>query len=106
MSGVEGVFHNVLGFSKTACAVQVSQGGEGTSDDLLGGVYDPLERCPLCYCAAPEPHTDAVGHDTLDRASVEGHQQFLRELVVPEYSQEVQSLVCLLDDGRGVGAPG
>ena len=99
MSWVRRVLHDALGFPETAGAVQVSQGGEGASDDLLGGVYDSLERCPLRCCAAPEPHIDAVREDALDRASVEGHQQFLRELVVSEYSQEVQSLVFLLDDG-------
>ena len=72
----------------------------------MGGVDYSLERCPLRCCAAPEPHVDAVREDALDRAPVEGHQQFLREFVVPKDSQEVQSLMCLLDDGCGVGAPG
>ena len=86
--------------------MQIFQGGERATDDFLGRVDNPLERFPLCHCAAGEPHTHTVSQDSLYGATIEGHQQFFNEEVIPEYSQEVQSLLCLLDGGRGVDAPG
>ncbi len=37
---------------------------------------------------------------------VKGHQQVLCELVLSEYSQKMQSLLCLLNDISGVDTPG
>ena len=105
VTGVGGVFQDVVGFLETAGVVQFSQRGEGASYDLLGKVYDPLKCLPLCGCAALEPHTSAVCEDAFDGAPIEGHKQVLGEAVLPEDSQEVQSLVCLLDRSRGVRAP-
>ena len=52
-------------FPETAGTVQIFQGGEGAADNLLGCGDDPLERYPVCSCAAGEPHTDAVGQHAL-----------------------------------------
>ncbi len=94
------ISENIICLPETVRTVLVFQGGEGTSDDLLGRVDDPLERLPLCNCAAGKPHTDAVCKDALYGAAVEGHQQFLCKLIVPKNSQKLQTLMCLLD-----GAP-
>ena len=105
VTGVGGVFQDVVGFLETAGVVQFSQRGEGASYDLLGRVYDPLKCLPFCGRAALEPHASAVCEDAFDGAPIEGHKQVLGEAVLPEDSQEVQSLVCLLDRSRGVRAP-
>ncbi len=57
------VSENIL--PETVGTIPVFQGGEGASDNLLGRVDDPLERLPLCGCAAGKPPTDAVCEDAL-----------------------------------------
>ncbi len=99
------ISENIICLSETVRTVPVFQGGEGTSDNILGRVDDPLERLPLCNCAAGKPHTDALCEDALYGAAVEGHKQFLCKLIVPNNSQKVQSLMCLLDGSSGVGVP-
>ena len=47
----------------------------------------------------------AVGQHAFNGAAVEGHQQFLLQVVFPEYSQEMESLLGLLDHVVGVGSP-
>lgn len=37
---------------------------------------------------------------------VEGHQELLSDVILPEHSQKVQMLLCLLDDSHGVCSPG
>jgi len=71
VSWVGGIFQDAMGFLQAAGVVEFSQGGEGASDYFLSGVHDPLERLPLCSRAAPEPHTDAVCQDALNRAPIE-----------------------------------
>ncbi len=53
-----------------------------------------------------ENHTETQLVKMLYRATVKGHEHFLCEVVIPEYSQEVQSLLCLLDNNSGVDAAG
>lgn len=67
---------------------------------------DLMESLPFCSSAARKPHTNAVRQNALNRAMVKGNQQVLCELVMPDYSQEMQSLLCLLDDSSGVDTPG
>jgi len=63
-----------------------SRVGRGQPRIFLGRVDNPLERFPLCHCAAGEPHSQTVSQDTLYGATIEGPQQFLIEEVIPEYS--------------------
>ena len=52
----------------------------------------------LCLSAVGEPKRDAVGQDALNCRAVIGHQQLLTDVHFPKHSQEVQVLLCLLDD--------
>ena len=102
---VGGVFEEAVGLIETA-AVEIFQGGKRAADDLLCGGDDPLERFPVCYCAASKPHTDTEGQNALYGAALEGHKQFLTEMVLPKDPQEVESLLCLLNQRCSVSAPG
>ncbi|XP_034036844.1 uncharacterized protein LOC117519691 [Thalassophryne amazonica] len=51
------------------------------------------------------PGGNAGGQHALNRAAVEGHLQFLLQVVFPEYSQEVESLLGLIDYVVGVDRP-
>ena len=83
------------GVYETAGAVEIFQGGKRPADDL-----------PLCYCAANKAHTDTEGQNALYGAAVEGHKHFLREMVLPDDLQEVESLLCFLNHYCSVSAPG
>lgn len=63
---------------------------------IFWGTFMTLYSFLLHYCAAEEPCTEAVGESTLYCAAVKGYQQSLRDVVVPENSQEVEALVGLL----------
>lgn len=58
----------------------------------------------VCCGAAAVPHQDAVGQDTFNGAVI-GHQQMLRQVELPEGSQEVQSLLCHPDQTVCVVCP-
>ena len=50
----------------------------------------------LCCCAAGKPHTEAVAQDALETAVIEGHKLFLGDVICPEDSQKIKSLLGLL----------
>lgn len=56
-----------------------------------------------CCWATSIPH--CVCQYGLYCGVVEGHQHFYIEMIFPELSQEVQTLLCLLNSSRGVGRP-
>ena len=58
------------------------------------------------FCAAREPSTDTVGQDALYCAAIEGHQQSLRDVVLPKNPQEVESRIGLLYQLSSVSSPG
>lgn len=66
------------------------------ASDPLGTIDDPQHGSPVCCWALPVPHCDAICEDALHSDSVEGHQQFLLQVVPSEHSQEVESLLGLL----------
>ena len=86
--------------------MDVLQGGEGAADDSLCDVDHSVELLAFCLSAAGEPHHDAVRQNGLNGGAVEGHCQFLANVVLPEHSQEVQALLCLFNDSCGVCRPG
>lgn len=101
---VRWVFEDVIGLFETVGAVEIFQGRERAPDDLLGGGDNPLVHIPLCYCAASKPHTDGVGQNAVYGAVVGGHKQLLSQ-VLPKDLQEVESLLCLLNQRCDVRAP-
>lgn len=60
----------------------------------LSCVHDLLKPS-LCFCAVPVPHCDTICQYTLYGGAVKGHKQLLAQIVLPESSQEVKSLLCL-----------
>lgn len=68
--------------------------------DLLGLVNDSLKSFPLSHCAAGVPHRDAECWDALYRALIKGHQQSLNDVMSPEHSQEVRSLLGLFSSSH------
>lgn len=67
---------------------------------------DLLELFSLCYCAIVEQCTKAGAQNAFYSAAVEGHQKSLRDVVVPEDSQKVESLLGLLYQLCRVQTPG
>ncbi len=57
------------------------------------------------FSAAGLPHRYAVSQQALNRTAVEGYQQLSIQVGLPEHPQEVQSLLCLLNDCCGVCSP-
>lgn len=71
-------------------------GEKSTADDLLCCADDPLERCLFLSSAADKPHWHAICQYTLNRTSIEGHQQLLDYRVLFfQYSQEAEPLLFL-----------
>lgn len=93
---VGGVPKDVIGFPELAGTVHMFQGGERAAHDILGRGDDPLNCFPLRYSPATKPHTNTVCYDALYGASVKRHKQIFSQMVLPEYPQEVKSLLCLL----------
>lgn len=98
------IFQYAVGSPEVAGAVQIYQRGETAADDPLGGVYDSPEHLPFGVCAAAKPYTDAVCQEALYGTTIKGYKQILSQMVPPEYSQEEQSLLCLLNESSDVGA--
>lgn len=61
--------------------VDFLQRWERAASNLLGSVGDPLECFPIRSWAAAKPSALTVRQDAHDGAAVEGHQQFLTEVV-------------------------
>lgn len=68
----------------------------------------PMTLCStILFSAAPcAPRCNTVLQYTLYGGSVEGNQQLLLQIVLPEHSQEVESLLSPLHHHCGVGSPG
>lgn len=63
-------------------------------------VNDPLKCFPSFHCAAGDPHTEAVAQDTLRTPAV------LKDVVLPEVSREIKSLLGLLHQLCYICTPG
>lgn len=75
-------------------------GREGVANDLLCNVDHPLECFPQSHCIVTVPHR--VCWDALNRTAIETHQQSLVNVIFLEFYQEVQPLLGLLYQLRGV----
>ena len=71
MCWVGGVACDSEGFAGQACIVNVLEGREGGSNDLLRRSHRAPQDLPAGRRAAPVPHGDAAGQDALDGAPVE-----------------------------------
>ncbi len=69
---VGGITCNAEGFAGETGAVDVLEGGERDTNDLLSCSHYPLKELAAGRVAGAIPHSDAARQDALDGASVEG----------------------------------
>ncbi len=67
-----GITCNVEGFAGETGAVDVLEGGERDTNDLLSCSHYPLKGLAAGRVAGAIPHSDAASQNALDGASVEG----------------------------------
>ena len=77
MGGVRAV---VSGLLMKSVSVNVFEGGQSGSSDLLCCPHHPLQVPPVLCCAAGEPHCAAGHQDALYGGPVEVNQQLMREV--------------------------
>ena len=61
-----------------------------------------LESLPLGFDPVREPHCETGGQDAPHGRAVEGHHQHLTDVIFPEHPQEMQTLLCCLDESGDV----
>ncbi len=67
-----GITCNAEGFADETGAVDVLEGGERDTNDLLSCSHYPLKGFAAGRVAGAIPHSDAASQNALDGASVEG----------------------------------
>ncbi len=92
-------------------AVDVLEGGERDTNDLLSCSHYPLKglaagRVAAGRVAGAIPHSDAASQDALDGASVEGAHDGGRGSGSSEFAEEVVTLLCFLGQCCSVVSPG
>ncbi|KAI4898649.1 hypothetical protein NFI96_026010, partial [Prochilodus magdalenae] len=92
--------------SLAACGVNVRDGGERDTNDLLSHAHYSLQGLAIDCGAVPKPGSDAAAQDALDGSSVEGGEDGRWEMCLPQPAQEVETLLGFLGYGAGVEGPG
>ncbi len=91
-----GITCNAEGFAGETGAVDVLEGGERDTNNLLSCSHYPLKGLAAGRVAGAIPHSDAASQDALDGASVEGAQMGARGSGSSEFAEEVETLLCFL----------
>ncbi len=102
MCRVDGITCNAEGFAGETGAVDVLEGGERDTNDLLSCSHYPLKGLAAGRVAGAIPHSDAASQDALDGASVEGAHDGGRGSGSSEFAEEVETLLCFLGQCRSV----
>ncbi len=103
---VGGITCNAEGFADETGAVDVLEGGERDTNDLLSCSHYPLKGLAAGRVAGAIPHSDAASQDTLDGASVESAHDGGRGFGSSEFAEEVETLLCFLGQCCSVVSPG
>ncbi len=103
---VGGITCNAEGLAGETGAVDVLEGGERDTNDLLSCSHYPLKGLAAGRVAGAIPHSDAASQDALDGASVEGAHDGGRGSGSSEFAEEVETLLCFLGQCRSVVSPG
>ncbi len=90
-----GITCNAEGFAGETGAVDVLEGGERDTNDLLSCSHYPLKGLAAGRVAGTVPHSDAASQDALDGASGSS-----------EFAEEVETLLCFLGQCCSVVSPG
>ncbi len=101
-----GITCNAEGFAGETGAVDVLEGGERDTNDLLSCSHYPLKGLAAGRVAGAIPHSDAASKDALDGASVEGAHDGGRGSGSSEFAEEVETLLCFLGQCCSVFGPG
>ncbi len=91
-----GITCNAEGFAGETGAVDVLEGGERDTNDLLSYSNYPLKGLAAGRVAGAIPHSDAASQDALDGASVESAHDGGRGSGSSEFAEEVETLLCFL----------
>ncbi len=91
-----GITCNVEGFAGETGAVDVLEGGERDTNDLLSCSHYPLKGLAAGRVAGAIPYSDAASQNALDGASVEGAHDGGRGSGSSEFAEEVETLLCFL----------
>ena len=105
MVRVGGVSDNIPSSGHAALGINVLNGGERSLNDLLCCPHHSPHIPPGRGFAASTLHGDAAGQDALYGASLECSEDRRGQEGFPNLSQEVQTLLCLLDQYRSVHRP-
>ncbi len=103
---VGGITCNAEGFAGETGAVDVLEGEERDTNDLLSCSHYPLKGLAAGRVAGAIPHSDAASQDALDGASVEGAHDGGRGSGSSEFAEEVETLLCFLCQCCSVVGPG
>ncbi len=101
-----GITCNAEGFAGETGVVDVLEGGERDTNDLLSCSHYPLKGLAAGRVAGAIPHSDAASQDALDGASVEGAHDGDRGSGSSEFAEEVETLLCFLGQCCRVVGPG
>ncbi len=103
---VGGITCNAEGFAGETGAVDVLEGGERDTNNLLSCSHYPLEGLAAGRDAGAIQHSEAASQNALDGASVEGAHDGGRGSGSSEFAEEVETLLCFLGQCRSVVGPG
>ncbi len=91
-----GITCNAEGFAGETGAVNVLEGGERDTNDLLSCSHYALKDLAAGCVASAVPHSDAASQDALDGASVEGAHDGGRGSGSSQFAEEVEMLLYFL----------
>ncbi len=91
-----GITCNAEGFAGETSAVNVLEGVERDTNDLLSCSHYALKGLAAGCVASAIPHSDAASQDALDGASVEGAHDGGRDSGSSQFAEEVETLLCFL----------
>ncbi len=91
-----GITCNAEGFAGETGAVDVLEGGERDTNDLLSCSHYTLKGLAAGRVAGAIPHSDAASQNALDGASVKGAHDGGRGSGSSEFAEEVETLLCFL----------
>ncbi len=101
-----GISCNAEGFAGETGAVNVLEGGERDTNDLLSCSHYALKGLAAGCVASAIPHSDAASQDALDGASVEGAHDGGWGSGSSQFAEEVEVLLCFLGQCCSVVSPG
>ncbi len=91
-----GITCNAEGFADKTGAVNVLEGGERDTNDLLSCSHYALKGLAAGCVASAMPHSDAASQDALDGASVEAAHDGGWGAGSSQFVEEVETLLCFL----------